>query len=58
LILINSEVESIPTDIKCSNYLNIRNTPFVNKFLKEHGTREKVMEELKRSYPYVNDFGI
>lgn len=58
LILINSTIESIPTDIRCSNYLNIRNTPFVNKLLKEHGTSEKVMEELKRSYPYVNDFGI
>jgi hypothetical protein len=58
LILINSTIESIPTDIKCSNYMNIRNTPFVNKLLKEHGTSEKVMEELKRSYPYVNDFGI
>jgi hypothetical protein len=58
LILINSTIESIPTDIKCSNYLNIRNTPFVNELLEEHGTSEKVMEELKRSYPYVNDFGI
>ncbi len=58
LILINSTIESIPTDIKCSNYMNIRNTPFVNKLLKEHGTSEKVMEELKRSYPCVNDFGI
>jgi hypothetical protein len=58
LILINSMIESIPTDIKCSNYLNIRNTPFVNELLEEHGTSEKVMEELKRSYPYVNDFGI
>jgi hypothetical protein len=58
LILINSTIESIPTDIKCSNYLNIRNTPFVNELLKEHGASEKVMEELKRSYPYVNDFGI
>jgi hypothetical protein len=58
LILINSTIESIPTDIKCSNYLNIRNTPFVNQLLKKQGTSEKVMEELKRSYPYVNDFGI
>jgi hypothetical protein len=58
LILITSQVESIPTDIKCSNYLNIKHTPFVNKLLKKHGTREKVMEELKRSYPYVNEFGI
>jgi hypothetical protein len=58
LILINSMIESIPTDIKCSNYMNIRNTPFVNQLLKKQGTSEKVMEELKRSYPYVNDFGI
>ena len=58
LILINSTIESIPTDIKCSNYMNIRNTPFVNQLLKKQGTSEKVMEELKRSYPYVNDFGI
>jgi hypothetical protein len=38
--------------------MDIRNTPFVNKLLKQYKSPEKVMEELKRSYPYVNEFGI
>ena len=58
LILIYSAIESIPTDIRCNNYLDVRHTPFVNKLLKKHGTSEKVMLELRRSYPYVNEFGI
>jgi hypothetical protein len=58
LILINSEVESIPTDIKCNNYLNIKNTPFLYNFLKKYKSPEKVMDELKQLYPYVNEFDI
>ena len=58
LILINSTIESIPTDIKCKTYMNVKNTPFIYNFLKQYKSPEKVMEELRRTYPYVNDFGI
>lgn len=58
LILINSTIESIPTDIKCKTYMNVKNTPFIYNFLKQYKSPEKVMEELRRTYPYVNEFGI
>jgi len=58
LSLTNSTIETIPTDIKCKTYMDIRNTPFLYNFLKKYKSPEKVMEELKRLYPYVNEFGI
>jgi len=58
LSITNSTIETIPTDIKCKTYMDIRNTPFLYNFLKQYKSPEKVMEELKRLYPYVNEFGI
>ena len=58
LSITNSTIETIPTDIKCKTYMDIRNTPFLYNFLKKYKSPEKVMEELKRLYPYVNEFGI
>jgi len=58
LSLTNSTIETIPTDIKCKTYMDIRNTPFLYNFLKKYKSPEKVMDELKQLYPYVNEFGI
>ena len=58
LSITNSTIETIPTDIKCKTYMDIRNTPFLYNFLKKYKSPEKVMEELKQLYPYVNEFGI
>jgi hypothetical protein len=58
LSITNSTIETIPTDIKCKTYMDIKHTTFVNKLLKQYKSPEKVMEELKRLYPYVNEFGI
>ena len=58
LSLTNSTIETIPTDIKCKTYMDIKHTPFLYNFLKKYKSPEKVMEELKQLYPYVNEFGI
>ena len=58
LSITNSTIETIPTDIKCKTYMDIRNTPFLYNFLKKYKSPEKVMDELKQLYPYVNEFGI
>jgi hypothetical protein len=58
LSITNSTIETIPTDIKCKTYMDIKHTPFLYNFLKKYKSPEKVMEELKRLYPYVNEFGI
>jgi hypothetical protein len=38
--------------------MDIKHTPFLYNFLKQYKSPEKVMEELKQLYPYVNEFGI
>jgi hypothetical protein len=58
LSITNSTIETIPTDIKCKTYMDVKHTPFLYNFLKKYKSPEKVMEELKRLYPYVNEFGI
>jgi hypothetical protein len=58
LSITNSTIETIPTDIKCKTYMDIRNTPFLYNFLKKYKSPEKVIDELKQLYPYVNEFGI